>query len=53
MVWQTRTRTAMRFVQVQRTIDSQTIENLSASIHLHTLLTDPFLLDEVLKISGG
>jgi len=49
----TRARTAMRFVLGQPTIGSQMIDNLNASIHLRTLLTDLFLLDEALKISGG
>jgi hypothetical protein len=48
-----RARTAMRFVLDQRAIGSQIIDNLNASIHLRTLLTDLFLLDEALKISGG
>jgi hypothetical protein len=48
-----RARTAMRFVLAQRAIGSQIIDNLNASIHLRTLLTDLFLLDEALKISGG
>jgi hypothetical protein len=48
-----RARTAMRFVLAQRAIGSQMIDNLNASIHLRTLLTDLFLLDEALKISGG
>jgi hypothetical protein len=46
-------RTAVRFVLGQRAIGSQMIDNLNASIHLRTLLTDLFLLDEALKISGG
>jgi hypothetical protein len=46
-----RARTAMRFVMAQRAIGSQMIDNLNASIHLRTLLTDLFLLDEALKIS--
>ena len=46
-----RARTAMRFVLAQRAIGSQMIDNLNASIHLRTLLTDLFLLDEALKIS--
>jgi hypothetical protein len=49
----TRARTALRFVLGQRAIGSQMIDNLNASIHLRTLLTDLFLLDEALKISGG
>src|SRR5262245_31293741 len=48
-----RARTAVRFVLGQRAIGSQMIDNLNASIHLRTLLTDLFLLDEALKISGG
>jgi len=47
-----RARTAVRFVLGQRAIGSQMIDNLNASIHLRTLLTDLFLLDEALKISG-
>jgi hypothetical protein len=47
-----RARAAMRFVLGQRAIGSQIIDNLNASIHLRTLLTDLFLLDEALKISG-
>ena len=46
-----RARVAMRFVMAQRAIGSQMIDNLNASIHLRTLLTDLFLLDEALKIS--
>jgi hypothetical protein len=46
-----RARMAMRFVMAQRGIGSQMIDNLNASIHLRTLLTDLFLLDEALKIS--
>ena len=48
-----RARTAMRFVLGQRAIGSQIVDNLNASIHLRTLLTDLFLLDEALKISSG
>jgi hypothetical protein len=48
-----RARIAMRFVMAQRAIGSQMIDNLNASIHLRTLLTDLFLLDEALKISVG
>ena len=47
-----RARKAMRFVLAQRAIGSQIVDNLNASIHLRTLLTDLFLLDEALKISG-
>ncbi len=48
-----RARIAVRFVMAQRSIGSQMIDNLNASIHLRTLLTDLFLLDEALKISVG
>jgi hypothetical protein len=48
----TRARAAMRFVLARRNIGSQIIDNLNASIHLRALLTDLFLLDEALKISG-
>src|SRR5215470_2886154 len=48
----TRARAAMRFVLARRSIGSQIIDNLNASIHLRALLTDLFLLDEALKISG-
>jgi hypothetical protein len=48
-----RARVAMRFVMAQRAIGSQMVDNLNASIHLRTLLTDLFLLDEALKISAG
>ena len=47
-----RARAAMGFVLARRTIGSQIIDNLNASIHLRALLTDLFLLDEALKISG-
>jgi hypothetical protein len=47
-----RARTALRFVLTQKSISSQIVDNLNASIHLRTLLTDLFLLDEALKISG-
>ena len=47
-----RARKAMQFVLAQRPIGSQIVDNLNASIHVRTLLTDLFLLDEALKISG-
>ena len=47
-----RARAAMRFVLARRRIGSQIVDNLNASIHLRALLTDLFLLDEALKISG-
>ena len=44
---------ALRFVLAQPSITSQLVDNLNASIHLRALLTDLFLLDEALKISGA
>ena len=40
---------AVQLVQVQPSISSQLVDNLNASIHLRALLTDLFLLDEILK----
>jgi hypothetical protein len=40
---------AVRLVQAQPSISSQLVDNLNASIHLRALLTDLFLLDEMLK----
>lgn len=40
---------AVRLVLVQPAISSQLVDNLNASIHLRALLTDLFLIDEVLK----
>ncbi len=34
-------------------ISSQAVDNLNASIHIRALLTDLFILDETLKITGG
>ena len=44
---------ALRFVLAQPSISSQLVDNLNASIHLRALLTDLFLLDEALKITGA
>ena len=44
---------ALRLVLAQPNISSQLVDNLNASIHLRALLTDLFLLDEALKISGS
>ncbi|WP_310598598.1 hypothetical protein [Desulfobulbus sp.] len=38
---------AMELVLVQPCIPSQLIDNLNASVHVRTLLTDIFLLDEI------
>lgn len=40
---------AVRLVLAQPTISSQLVDNLNASICLRALLTDLFLIDEVLK----
>ena len=42
-------RAAISLVLAQTGISSQVIDNLNASIHLRALLTDLFLIDEVLK----
>jgi len=44
-------RAAFRFVLAQRSIGSQMIDNVNASIHVRALLTDLFLIDEALKSS--
>jgi hypothetical protein len=41
---------AIELVLAQPAISSQLIDNLNASIHLRALLTDLFLVDELLKI---
>jgi hypothetical protein len=40
---------AIQMVLAQPTLSSQLIDNLNASIHLRALLTDLFLVDEILK----
>jgi hypothetical protein len=40
---------ALQLVLAQPAISSQVVDNLNASIHLRALLTDLFLIDEVLK----
>lgn len=40
---------AVQLVLAQPGISSQMVDNLNASIHLRALLTDVFLVDEVLK----
>ena len=39
----------LRVVISQSAISSQTVDNLNASIHVRALLTDIFLIDELLK----
>ena len=48
----TRARAAYRLVLGQPSIGSQIIDNLNATTHVRTLLTDLFLLDETIGISG-
>ena len=40
---------AIRLVLAREDISSQLVDNLNASIHLRALLTDLFIVDEVLK----
>jgi hypothetical protein len=40
---------SIHLVLAQATISSQLVDNLNASIHLRALLTDLFLVDEILK----
>jgi hypothetical protein len=40
---------AMQLVLAQPVLSSQLIDNLNASIHLRALLTDLFLIDEIVK----
>src|SRR5690349_4767176 len=40
---------AIELVRAQPALSSQLIDNLNASIHVRALLTDIFLIDEVLK----
>ena len=42
-------RAAVQLVLAQKSINSQLVDNLNASIHLRALLTDLFLFDDVLK----
>ena len=43
------TQAAIRLVLGQAGISSQMIDNLNASIHIRALLTDVFVVDEILK----
>ena len=43
---------ALQLVLAQPVIGSQLIDNLNASIHLRALLTDLFLVDEILKVQA-
>jgi hypothetical protein len=42
-------RAAVQLVLAQPSISSQLVDNLNASIHLRALLTDLFLIDEILR----
>jgi hypothetical protein len=42
-------RAAIRLVLAQPSISSQMVDNLNASIHLRALLTDLFLIDEIVR----
>ena len=44
-----RAQLAIRLVMAQPGISSQVIDNLNASVHLRALLTDLFLVDEILR----
>lgn len=46
-------RAAIQLVLAQPSISSQLIDNLNALIHVRALLTDLFLIDEVLKLTSG
>jgi hypothetical protein len=43
----------IRLALARPSISSQLIDNLNSSIHVRTLLTDLFLLDETLTLSAG
>jgi hypothetical protein len=43
----------IQLVLAQPSISSQLVDNLNASIHLRALLTDIFLIDEILKTTAS
>lgn len=45
------TQAALRLVMGQHGISSQMIDNINASIHVRALLTDVFIVDEIIKSS--
>lgn len=49
---QTQSLAAVRLVNSQSSVPSRLVDNLNASIHIRALLTDLFLLDEILKVLG-
>ena len=44
---------AVQMVLAQPSIRSQMVDNLNANIHIRALLTDLFLIDEILRKSAG
>ena len=46
------TQAALRLVLGQPGISSQMIDNINASIHVRALLTDVFVVDEIIKTSS-
>ena len=46
-------RSAVGLVLAQPSISSQLVDNLNASIHLRALLTDLFLIDEIVQPDSG
>ena len=46
------TQSALRLVLGQPGISSQMVDNINASIHVRALLTDVFIVDEILKSKG-
>jgi hypothetical protein len=41
--------TILRLALAQKSISSQLVDNVNASIHIRTLLTDLFVIDEILR----
>ena len=44
---------SVQLVLAQSSISSQMVDNLNASIHLRALLTDLFLIDEIVQARSG
>ena len=47
------TQSALRLVLAQPGISSQIVDNVNASIHVRALLTDVFVVDEIIRGSQG
>lgn len=43
---------AMELVLIQPRISSQLVDNLNASLHIRTLLTDIFFIDEIVQVNS-